>query len=56
MSNYFARAYYLYMRGTEGGRIMQHYLWSYIAIAISVAALSSATIWWMYSKYKRKAR
>jgi len=34
---------------------MDHYVWSYVAIAASVAALVGATIWWTYAKYKRKA-
>jgi hypothetical protein len=46
----------LHARETEGGGIMQHYLWSYIGIAISVFALAAATFWWVYSKYKRRAR
>lgn len=35
---------------------MSHYLWSYAAIAVSVLVLVGLTIWWMYSKYTRKAK
>ncbi len=33
-----------------------NYVWSYVGIALAVAALVGGTIWWMYSKYSRKAK
>jgi ABC-type spermidine/putrescine transport system permease subunit I len=32
------------------------YASSYIGVAIAVAALVGASVWWTYSKYKRKAK
>ncbi len=34
----------------------QQILWSYAGVGISVLALVGVTMWWVYSKYKRKAK